>query len=111
MRKQSIYLKILIAAAAIYYLIFILRTAFRIQGVLYFTLIDDAMVSMRYAQHVAQGFGAVWNIGEKPVEGFTNPGWMLLMAFFQLFAIPASKISLAVMVVSVVVLLANAFVI
>jgi len=111
MRKQSIYLKILIAAAAIYYIIFILRTAFRIQGVLYFTLIDDAMVSMRYAQHVAQGFGAVWNIGEKPVEGFTNPGWMLLMAFFHLFAIPISKISLVVMITSAVVLLANALIV
>ena len=111
MRKPSFYLILLIATAAIFYIIFILRTAFRIQGVLYFTLIDDAMVSMRYAQHVAHGFGAVWNIGEKPVEGFTNPGWMLLMAFFHLLAIPTSKISLAIMVVSEVVLLANAFVI
>src|ERR1700690_2789807 len=100
MRKQSIYLKILIAAAAIFYILFVLRTAFRIQGVLYFTLIDDAMVSMRYAQHLAHGFGAVWNIGEKPVEGFTNPGWMLLMAFFHLYSIPGSKISLAVMITS-----------
>ena len=104
MRKPSFYLKLLIAAAAVFYLIFVLRTAFRIQGVLYFTLIDDAMVSMRSAQHVAQGFRAIWNIGEKPVEGFTNPGWMLLMAFFHLFAIPASKISLAVMITSGIVL-------
>ena len=68
MHKPSSFLRLLILTAALFYIIFILRTAFRVQGTLYFTLIDDAMVSMRYAHHVAQGFGAVWNIGEKPVE-------------------------------------------
>ena len=111
MHKPSSFLRLLILTAALFYIIFILRTAFRVQGTLYFTLIDDAMVSMRYAHHVAQGFGAVWNIGEKPVEGFTNPGWMLLMAFFHLFAIPASSISLAVMLTSAIVLLANTFIV
>lgn len=109
MPKPSTSLKILLALAAIFYLIFILRTSFRIQGILYFTLVDDAMVSMRYAHHIAQGFGAVWNVGEKPVEGFTNPGWMLLMALFHVFAIPASKISLAVMTASASILLVNTY--
>jgi hypothetical protein len=58
------------------------------------------MISMRYAQHLAQGHGLVWNIGEAPVEGFTNLGWTLYMAFLHLFPIPASKISLAVMLTS-----------
>lgn len=111
MRKPVTALMLLIAAAAVFYILFILRTAFPIRGVLYFTLIDDAMVSMRYALHVAQGFGAVWNIGDKPVEGFTNPGWMLLMAVFHLFAIPSSMTSLAVMLTSAVVLLANTLVV
>ena len=65
-------LKILLVAAALFYLVFIVRTSFRIKGELYFTLIDDAMVSMRYAQHLAQGHGLVWNIGEKPVEGLVS---------------------------------------
>ncbi len=104
-------LKIILIGAALFYLVFILRTAFRIQGILYFTLVDDAMVSMRYAHHLAQGFGAVWNVGDKPVEGFTNPGWMFFMAFLHLFAIPASKISLGIMIASAIALLANAYVV
>ncbi len=101
-------LKVVLLTAAIFYLAFILRSSFSIRGELYFTLIDDAMVSMRYAQHLAQGFGMVWNIGEKPVEGFTNPGWMLFMALLHLFAIPASKASFAVMIAAAIFLLVNA---
>jgi hypothetical protein len=42
-------------------------------------LFDDAMISMRYAWHLTQGHGLVWNVAEY-VEGFTNPLWTLLMA-------------------------------
>ena len=98
---------LLLAAAAACYGAFIARTAFRIGGVTYFTLVDDAMISMRYAQHLAGGFGLVWNIGQKPVEGFTNPAWMLLMAGFHLLPIPTARLSLAVMVTSALILLAN----
>ncbi len=101
----------LLAAAAALYAVFIARTAFRIGGITYFTLVDDAMVSMRYAQHLAHGFGLVWNIGQKPVEGFTNPAWMLLMAVFHLLPIPTAKISLAVMLASALILLANVLVV
>ncbi len=107
MKKTPGALKLLLAAAALFYLLFILRSSFCIKDTLYFTLLDDAMVSMRYAQHLAQGYGLVWNIGEKPLEGFTNPGWMFFMAVLHLFPIPASKISLGVMVASAIVLLAN----
>jgi hypothetical protein len=93
--------------ALVLYSIFILRTGFVIKGQTYFTLIDDAMVSMRYAQHLAQGYSLVWNIGEQPVEGFTNPAWMLFMAFLHLSPLPASKISLAVLLAEALILLAN----
>lgn len=102
-------LKIVLLAAACFYLVFILRSSFRIAGVTYFTLIDDAMVSMRYAQHLAEGSGLVWNIGEKPVEGFTNPGWMLFMAALHWFEIPAAKISAVVMGAGAIILLLNAY--
>ena len=69
----------LLAVAACFYGVFIARSAFNVHGTLYFTLIDDAMISMRYAQHLAQGNGLVWNIGERPIQGFTSPAWMLLM--------------------------------
>jgi len=34
--------------------------------------IDDAYISMRYAQHLAEGHGLVFNIGGPRVEGYTN---------------------------------------
>ena len=42
-------------------------------------LCDDAFISFRYAQHLSEGQGLVWNRGER-VEGYTNFLWVLLMA-------------------------------
>lgn len=33
---------------------------------------EDAAMLMRYAQHLAQGYGIVWNIGGPPVDGATD---------------------------------------
>src|SRR5262245_24005344 len=35
---------------------------------------------LRYSRHVAQGYGVVWNVGEKPVDGATDFAFMLLVA-------------------------------
>lgn len=102
---------LVLAAAACFYAIFILRTGFRVAGVTFFTLIDDAMVSMRYAQHLAQGAGPVWNIGEKPIEGFTNPGWMLVMSGLHALQIPQAHISGVLMALSAIILLADTVVV
>ncbi len=110
-RKVPPGLLIIIAAAAALYAVFIARTTFSIGGITYFTLVDDAMISMRYAQHLARGSGLVWNIGQKPVEGFTNPAWVLIMTVFHLLLIPTSKISLGVMLLSALILLANILVV
>jgi arabinofuranosyltransferase len=40
--------------------------------------IDDAFISYRYAAHLVDGLGLVWNPGER-VEGFSNPLWTLLV--------------------------------
>lgn len=50
-----------------------------IDGHRYYALFDDAMISMRYAQHLADGHGLVWNRGER-VEGYTNLLMVLIMA-------------------------------
>jgi hypothetical protein len=111
MKTERAHLNLILAITAVFYLAFIIGTSFVVNGERYFTLVDDAMISMRYAQHLAQGYGLVWNIGEAPVEGFTNLGWTLYLAFLHLFHIPASKISLAVMLTSLVILLANIFIV
>jgi hypothetical protein len=45
----------------------------------YAFLSDDAFISFRYAAHLVEGQGLVWNPGER-VEGYTNFLWVLLMA-------------------------------
>jgi hypothetical protein len=40
---------------------------------------DDAFVSYRYADHLAQGWGLVWNEGER-IEGYTNFLWTVAIA-------------------------------
>jgi len=88
---------------------YIYRTSFVVDHQRYFVLFDDAMISMRYARNLARGYGAVWNPGETPVEGFTNPLWVGFMALFHLFPIPASKISLAIQISGAIFLTINLY--
>jgi len=101
----------LLLVAVCVYALFIARTAFRVRGELYFTLLDDAMISMRYAQHLAAGSGLVWNVGEAPVQGFTNFGWMLFMSLLHLLPLTPPGISLGVMATSAALLLLNSVVV
>ena len=89
--------------------IYIYQTSFAIDGTRYFVLFDDAMISMRYAKNLTEGYGAVWNPGEAPVEGYTNPLWVLWMAFFHLLPLSMSKISLAVQISGAVFLATNLY--
>ena len=41
---------------------------------------EDAAMLMRYSQHLAQGFGIVYNIGDKPVDGATDFLFMVVLA-------------------------------
>ena len=41
---------------------------------------EDAAMLMRYAGHLAQGHGIVWNIGEKPVDGATDFLFLIALA-------------------------------
>lgn len=88
---------------------YIYRTSFVVDHQHYFVLFDDAMISMRYAHNLARGFGLVWNPGDAPVEGFTNPLWVVFMAFFHLFPIPISKVSLAIQISGAIFLAINLY--
>lgn len=91
-------MSILLIAFTLYAAAFIMRTSFEVNGVRYFCLFDDAMISMRYAKNLAAGAGLVWNPGGERVEGFTNPLWTGFMALFHLLPIAAAKVSLGVQV-------------
>lgn len=38
---------------------------------------EDAFIGFRFAEHFAEGNGLLWNIGESPVEGYTNFLWII----------------------------------
>lgn len=98
------------AAALAFYLLFILRTSFSVGGTRYFVLFEDAMISMRYARHLADGHGLVWNIGEPPIEGFTNLLWVLWMSVAHVVGLSESKISLFIMLSGVAIMLTTGLV-
>lgn len=41
---------------------------------------DDAYITLRYARHLAAGHGIVWNVGEAPLEGYSNFLYVLVGA-------------------------------
>lgn len=98
---------VVIAAFLAYAALFIYRTSFVVAGERYFSLFDDAMVSMRYARNFAHGYGLVWNPGGERVEGYTNPLWVLYMSIVHLLPIPPSKTSLFVQITAAVLLAVN----
>ncbi len=46
---------------------------------------DDVFITFRYAEHVASGYGLVWNIGGIHTEGYTNFLFILLLAVARFF--------------------------
>lgn len=51
-------------------------------------VIDDAFISLRYAQNLAAGHGPVFNVGE-PEWGYSNPSWVFLEAALFRFGLDA----------------------
>jgi hypothetical protein len=92
-------------------LVFIARSAFVVDGTRYFTLFDDAMISMRYARNLADGRGLLWNYGQPAVEGYTNFLWTLWMAVLHLLPVTEPKMALVVMLSGVVLLAANVMIV
>lgn len=43
-------------------------------------LVDDSGISFAYAMNLADGHGLVAQVSDPPVEGFSNPSWVLLLA-------------------------------
>jgi arabinofuranosyltransferase len=88
----------------LYALAFILNSSAVVDGRRYFLLFDDAMISMTYARNLAHGFGAVWFPGVDPVQGYSNPLWMLYMAAVHLLPLPPSLICLPIQLTGVAII-------
>jgi len=57
-------------------------------------IIDDAYITFRFSERIAEGKGITYNDGIR-VQGSSTPLWMLLLSFFALIGIPLSFISAA----------------
>src|SRR3990172_1439759 len=106
-KKGNLIFLLILVGYALYAGVYIFKTSFIAGGERYFVLFDDAMISMRYARNLAEGYGLVWNPGGERVEGYTNPLWVVFMAVFHLFPIPASKMSLFIQASGAAFLIAN----
>lgn len=53
----------------------------------FFATSDDAFITLRYAQNLADGFGAVWNPGAPAVEGYSNPLFMFACAMLLVLGV------------------------
>jgi hypothetical protein len=95
----------LIAVHKFYYF-FLIASVFLIHTFYLNVVAEDAFITFRFARNLANGHGIVWNIGEAPVEGYTNFLWLLLSAFLlrtgldvmiytQLFGILASLVTMS----------------
>lgn len=87
--------------------VFIARSSFVLDGTRTFCLIDDAMISMAYARNLVEGRGLQWGQSPNPVEGFTHPLWLAVMAATHLTRLPAAAQSLPVQCLALALLLAN----
>jgi len=50
--------------------------------------VDDAAISFTYARNLAAGHGLVLDPGGEPVEAYSNPLWVGLLALLHLFRLP-----------------------
>lgn len=105
------WLRVTAVAAALFHAVFVWRSSFVVGGRRCYSLLDDAMISMRYARNLAEGHGLRWNPGEAPVEGYTNFLWTLVMAVLHLLPAGPERVSLLVMLLGAVLLLLNLLVV
>jgi hypothetical protein len=87
----------------------IYRSSFVVASTRYFSLFDDAMISMVYAKNFVEGFGLNWARFGPPVEGFTNPLWTFAMIPVNALPLALPVRALVVQIASAVLLAANLF--
>lgn len=65
----------ILAAAAL-----VIVAAFLVHVIYLNVVAEDSYITFRFARNFVNGHGLVWNIGEPPVEGYTNFLWLLISA-------------------------------
>ncbi len=103
-RKFSFGLAVLLLVFGLWAGWFIRRSSFEVEGEHYYTLFDDAMISMTYARNLVEGHGLEWARWGEPVEGFTHPLWTFLMIPVNALPIPLRERSLPIQLLSLLTL-------
>lgn len=103
-RKFSFGLAVLLLVFGLWAGWFIHRSSFVVEGQRYYSLFDDAMISMTYARNLVDGHGLEWARWGEPVEGFTHPLWTFLMVPVNALPIPLRERSLPVQLLSLLTL-------
>src|SRR5262249_17747248 len=98
---------LVLAVYAAYMVALVMASSFHLGGARWFVLNDDMMISMRYARHLREGHGLVWNLGGPRVEGFTNPSWTLFRAPAPRFPFPPAHRTLPVQLTGILLALAG----
>jgi hypothetical protein len=84
---------------------YIARTSFEHEGQRVFSLWDDGMISMTYARNLSRGEGLRWNVGEEPVQGFSNPAVAFVMAGVHALPLDPFHTSLAMQLLNLALLI------
>ncbi|MDT3696525.1 MAG: hypothetical protein ROY99_09030 [Ignavibacterium sp.] len=83
-------------------LIFIPFLTFFVRAIIFYFIpntYEDAFITFKYSENLANGFGLVYNIGEK-VYGTTTPFFAIILAFFKYFGISCIISSLVINLIS-----------
>ncbi len=109
--KRPLWMWVAVTALVAWSAVFIYHTSFLLNGVRYTCLFDDAMISMAYARNLTEGHGLNWARWGRPVEGYSHPLWVALMAIPNAAGVPIPWRSLVIQLFSLTFLVANLFVI
>jgi len=88
-----------LAVSAIAMIALVVEAGLRSDGTFHFSLFDDAMISMTYAENLLKNGELTWNLGTPRVEGISNPLWTLWMYVLHVLSprgsLPALLVSLS----------------
>ena len=92
-------------------IIFLIRSGSYDHNGWFFTLFDDAMISMTYARTFAETGELVWFPGAERVQGFTNLLWTLYMSFLHSLGLSGTKVSGAISLTSIFCLIGSSIIV
>ena len=110
--KESIvkFWKVTAFISTLFPLFFFIRAGNFDQDHWFFTLFDDAMISMTYARTLSETGELVWFPGAERVQGFTNLFWTLYMASLHHLGLVGTQVSAAISLTGILCIIGSSFI-